>query len=40
MPTAMIYTINLTKDLMKPFKVDKITENTISSVFSKPEVYY
>lgn len=43
MPTAMIYTMNVTQEFMKKFRYDSQLyrmENTIGDVFSKPELLY
>lgn len=43
MPTAMIYTMNSTEEIMKSMGVDKIlanTENFIGHIFTKPDIYY
>jgi len=43
MPTAIIYTMNVTEEIMKQFQYDtRIShmEGIIERVFSKPQVYY
>lgn len=43
MPIAMIYTMNVTEELMKHFGYDKHLahmEGVIESIFTKPELYY
>lgn len=43
MPTAMIYTMNVTEELMEPLKYYETlsrTEGNLEHVFTKPELYY